>query len=145
MSPNLRQYALPLLGLLAATVGLASAFVRPAENKAERTTTAAEADLGHIRFRDVYRQSGIDYQWRLPGPNKLNLLHAVGTGCAFLDYDNDGNLDVLLVGPKLALYKGDGQGHFKDVTHETGLDRFHGRFTGCAVGDYDNDGYDDLY
>ncbi|HZP82091.1 MAG TPA: VCBS repeat-containing protein, partial [Chthonomonadaceae bacterium] len=69
----------------------------------------------------------------------------IGNGCAFLDYDNDGNLDILLVGPKLALYKGDGHGHFSDVTQATGLDKLSGHLLGCAVGDYDNDGYDDLY
>jgi hypothetical protein len=62
-----------------------------------------------------------------------------------LDYDNDGNLDILLVGPKIALYKGDGAGHFTDVTRETGLDTLQGHFLGCTVGDYDNDGYPDIY
>ena len=81
------------------------------------------------------------YRWTIPGPRPLNILQTIGNGCAFLDYNNDGNLDILLVGPKLALYKGDGHGHFTDVTHETGLDKLHGHFLGCAVGDYDNDGY----
>jgi hypothetical protein len=69
----------------------------------------------------------------------------VGNGCGFLDYNNDGNLDVLLVGPKVALYQGDGTGRFTDVSAATGLARLSGRFLGCAVGDYDNDGFDDLY
>ncbi|MCW3054815.1 MAG: UnbV, partial [Chthonomonadales bacterium] len=73
------------------------------------------------------------------------ILQTIGNGCAFLDYDNDGDLDILLVGPKLALYRGDGKGHFTDVTHAVGLDRFAGHFLGCAVGDVDDDGFDDLY
>jgi enediyne biosynthesis protein E4 len=97
------------------------------------------------RFDEVAAQAGIHYQWSIPGKRPLNILQTIGNGCAFLDYDNDGNLDILLIGPKLALYKGDGHGHFTDVTHATGLDKLHGNFLGCAVGDYDNDGYEDIY
>ena len=98
-----------------------------------------------VHFVDVAAKAGLHYRWAIPGPRPLDLLQTIGNGCAFLDYDNDGNLDILLVGPKLALYKGDGRGHFTDVTHVTGLDRLRGHFLGCAVGDYDNDGYDDVY
>src|SRR5579883_2441307 len=98
-----------------------------------------------IRLVDETANAGISYKWQLPAKRPLDILQTIGNGCAFLDYNNDGNLDILLVGPKLALYKGDGHGHFTDVTHETGLDKIHGNFLGCAVGDYDNDGYDDIY
>src|SRR5205823_14090585 len=89
--------------------------------------------------------AGLNYAWTIPGKRPLNILQTIGNGCAFLDYDQDGNLDILLVGPKLALYKGDGHGHFTDVTHQVGLDRLSGQFLGCAVGDYDNDGFPDIY
>ncbi len=102
------------------------------------TTTAAP-------FVDVAAAAGLRYEWSIPGKRPLNILQTIGKGCAFLDHDEDGNLDILLVGPSLALYRGDGHGHFTDVSHETGLDQLHGRFLGCAVGDYDNDGYPDLY
>jgi hypothetical protein len=94
---------------------------------------------------DVTREAGLNYRWQIPGKRPLNILQTIGNGCAFLDYDNDGNLDILLVGDKLALYRGDGKGHFTDVTAAMGLDRLTGHFLGCAVGDYDNDGFDDLY
>jgi hypothetical protein len=98
-----------------------------------------------IRLADETSTSGISYHWQLPAKRPLTILQTIGNGCAFLDYNNDGNLDILLVGPKLALYQGDGHGHFTDVTHQTGLDEVHGNFLGCAVGDYDNDGYEDIY
>jgi hypothetical protein len=101
--------------------------------------------LSPARLVDVADQAGLRYQWTIAGKRPLNILQTIGNGCAFLDYDNDGCLDILLVGPKLALYKGDGHGHFVDVTHQTHLDRIHGHLLGCAVGDYDNDGFDDIY
>ena len=98
-----------------------------------------------VHFADASAGAGLKYRWTISGKRPLNILQTIGNGCAFLDYDGDGNLDILLVGPALALYRGDGHGHFTDISHATGLDRFHGNFLGCAVGDYDNDGFDDLY
>ncbi len=98
-----------------------------------------------IEFEEMGARAGLHYQWTIAGKSPHTIRQTMGNGCAFLDYDNDGNLDILFVGAKLALYKGDGKGHFTDVTHVTGLDQLHGQFQGCAVGDYDNDGYDDLY
>ena len=98
-----------------------------------------------LQFKDVTSAARIDYKWSIEGKHPLTILQTIGNGCALFDYDGDGNLDVLLVGPKLALYKGDGKGHFTDVTHATGLDKLSGHFLGCAVGDYDNDGHPDLY
>ncbi|MCW3055349.1 MAG: UnbV [Chthonomonadales bacterium] len=95
-------------------------------------------------FRDVAESAGLRYVWSIPGTRPLNILQTIGNGCAFLDYDHDGNLDILLVGLHPALYRGDGKGHFTEVTHDTGLDKLQGHFLGCAVGDYDNDGYDDI-
>ena len=79
----------------------------------------------------------------------------MGSGVCFLDYDNDGWQDILLVnsmdwpGHKTgksfpALYHNNHDGTFTDVTREAGLAvEMYG--LGCAVGDYDNDGYDDIY
>ena len=95
------------------------------------------------KFVDVAKAAGLDYKWNAVRP--MTIFESVGHGCAFLDVNNDGNLDVLLVGPKLALYLGDGKGHFRDVTKQYGLDQFTDTYSGCCVGDYDNDGWDDIY
>lgn len=96
-------------------------------------------------FVDVAQKAGIAYRWVIKGKRPLTILQTIGNGCAFLDYDGDGNLDVLLVGPRVALYRGDGKGNFADVSARAGLDRLAGDFLGCAVGDYDGDGDPDVY
>lgn len=98
-----------------------------------------------VRFEDVAAQAGLNYEWKITAKRPLNILQTIGNGCAFLDFNNDGNLDILLVGPKLGLFQGDGRGHFVDVTKSMGLGGVSGHFLGCAVGDYDNDGWDDIY
>jgi hypothetical protein len=106
---------------------------------------AAAAPPPSASFTDVAEASGLRYEWRIPGQRPLNILQTIGNGCAFLDYDRDGSLDVLLVGSRLALFRGDGRGRFTDVSGETGLSGLSGRFLGCAVGDADGDGWRDVY
>ncbi|HEX9148576.1 MAG TPA: VCBS repeat-containing protein, partial [Thermoanaerobaculia bacterium] len=83
----------------------------------------------------------------------------MGSGCAFADYDRDGDWDLFVAdtaGPLTLspdemrktpggcrLYRNDG-GVFTDVTREAGLGDLKGTFMGAAWGDYDNDGYPDL-
>ena len=79
----------------------------------------------------------------------------MGSGVCFIDYDNDGWQDILLVNSMdwpghvsgksfPALYHNNRNGTFTDVTRQAGLAvEMYG--LGCTVGDYDNDGYDDIY
>ncbi len=101
-------------------------------------------------------QSGI--LWRHTAglsPNRY-LPETVGAGCAFLDYDNDGWMDIYLVnsGPcdfyqppqplRNALYKNNHDGTFTDVTEKAGVPG-NAYGMGVAVGDYDGDGLPDMY
>jgi len=96
-------------------------------------------------FRDVTDIAGVHFVQRHHGKLPLNILETIGSGCAFLDFDGDGWLDILLIGqPSCALYRNRKDGTFEDVTHRAGLEQ-EGHWTGCAVGDFDNDGYPDLY
>ena len=82
------------------------------------------------------------------------ILEAVGCGCAFIDYDNDGWMDIfLLSGTRLEgdpegatnrLYRNNRDGTFTDVTQNAGLTAV-GWASGVCVGDYNNDGFEDLF
>jgi hypothetical protein len=108
-----------------------------------------------IHFVDITHQAGINFVHNTGAFGKRYLPETMGAGCAFIDYDNDGNPDILLIngadfpGHKsrrttLKLYHNNGNGTFTDVTAKAGLDvEMYGM--GVAVGDYDNDGWDDIY
>ena len=141
-----RAFLRNAVGTLATTLAF-SGCRKSTEASNRKPGTSAQNEIGSasVRFVDRAKEAGLNYKWKVSGPHPLTILQTIGNGCAFLDFNNDGNLDILLVGPQLALYQGDGRGNFTDVTRSTGLDRFHGHFLGCAVGDYDNDGFADLY
>lgn len=92
-------------------------------------------------FEDATPASGVSYRGKIAGPRPCNILQTIGTGVAFLDYDNDGNLDLLFIDDSPKLYRGDGKGRFSSVP----LDVPKERYLGVAVGDFDNDGWDDVY
>ena len=88
------------------------------------------------------------------GAAKDYIIEANGNGAAFFDYDNDGDVDALIVNgstleryrkggdPMVALYRNDG-GRFVDVTGPRAAKKRVGM--GTCVADYDNDGNSDVY
>ncbi len=116
------------------------------------------AEVPAMPFTDITESSGIRFVHESGAVGEKLLPETMGGGCAFLDYDGDGDQDILLVNscrwvwdtrpaealPTMALYRNDGDGRFAEVTKETGLDvTFYGQ--GVAVGDYDSDGDVDLF
>jgi hypothetical protein len=96
-------------------------------------------------FRDVAQQAGLIFRWGHGGKSPLTIIETIGHGCAFLDYDQDGWQDILLVGDaRCALYRNRGDGRFEDMTPQSGITAS-GTLFGVAVGDYDNDGDPDFY
>jgi len=109
----------------------------------------------HSRFVDVAEQAGLRAPVIYGGVvRKDYILETVGCGVAFIDYDNDGWLDIfILSGTRMGgtpdgaynrLYKNNRDGTFTDVTIAAGLKRS-GWASAVCVGDYDNDGNDDLF
>src|SRR5947199_10592033 len=110
-------------------------------------------------FTDVTEQAGTHFRHTNGGFGRKYLPETMGSGCAFLDFDNDGWLDILLLndrplgsggdttrgapspkssGQTAALYRNNHNGTFTDVTPGSGLD-VPMYAMGCCVGDYDND------
>jgi hypothetical protein len=100
--------------------------------------------------------SGLTWKHTAGKSAEKYLPETTGAGCAFLDYDNDGWMDIYLVNSGLcdffapnpplrnALYHNNRDGTFTDVTAKAGV-AAGGFGQGVAVGDYDGDGFPDLY
>jgi hypothetical protein len=109
----------------------------------------------HARFTDVARQAGLTAPVIYGGVDRKDyILETIGCGAAFFDYDNDGWLDIFLLGGTRLdggadgatnrLYRNNRDGTFTDVTERAGLARS-GWASAVAVGDYNNDGFEDLF
>jgi len=109
-----------------------------------------------VHFRDITAQAGIHFTHNNGAFGKKWLPETMGPGCAFIDYDNDGYQDIILIDGEdwpghphagattLKLYHNNHDGTFTDVTRKAGLAvPMFG--LGVAVGDYDNDGFDDIF
>ena len=102
-------------------------------------------------FVDATREAGLDHPTVNGGPHKRFILESTGSGAAFFDYDDDGDLDLYVVngstyanynaGPGNVFYRNDG-GVFTAIA--AGVED-RGWGSGVAVGDYDGDGQRDLY
>ena len=126
----------------------------------ERPATASATAEGSVQivFQDVARAAGINFQ-HINSPTDMHYVPEImGGGAAWIDYDQDGYLDLFLVQgskfppdpddrpktPTSRLYRNQGDGTFIDVTDQVGI-RVPGFGQGVAVGDYDNDGWPDLF
>jgi hypothetical protein len=119
------------------------------------TSLAALAQGGFPTFVEVADKVGITLMNMHGGEAKDYILEANGNGAAFFDYDNDGDVDALIVNgstlenykkggdPMVALYRND-NGRFTDVTRQARLTK-NGWGMGVCAADYDNDGDTDVY
>ncbi len=106
-------------------------------------------------FTDIAAAAGLLAPVIYGGVNHNDyILEADGCGCAFIDYDNDGWMDLfILSGTRLTgapadtsnrLYKNNRDGTFTDVTRQAGLEAV-GWANAVCIGDYNNDGFEDMY
>jgi hypothetical protein len=107
------------------------------------------------RFADVAAQAGLTQPVVYGVPGLVTYINeSMGGGCAFFDYDNDGWMDVFIVGGRRLdgipldsgnrLYHNNRDGTFTDVTAKAGISD-PGWANGVCVGDYNNDGFEDLF
>ena len=149
MIASRRELLALLTPVLASAQGVATRNVRP-QRRREHSGRPFAAN-----FVDVAEKAGLVHP-TIYGPvdRKDYIVETVGCGCAFLDYDNDGWMDLLVLsGSRVAgapprtssrLYRNNRDGTFTDVTEEAGLMREIWA-SGVTVGDYDNDGYEDIF
>ena len=109
-----------------------------------------------ISFVDIVPSAGISFRHDNASSPEKYLIETMGSGCAWIDYDQNGLFDIYLVNGaatrvytprqplRSALYRNNGNGTFTDVTAKAGVGA-EGLFgMGVAVGDYDNDRFPDL-
>ncbi|MFZ1005221.1 MAG: CRTAC1 family protein [Candidatus Sulfotelmatobacter sp.] len=129
--------------------GVAAHIVKPVA----RPASSGRPFYAH--FVDVASSAGLQAPVIYGGvESKKYILEATGCGCAFIDYDNDGWMDLfLLSGTRLTsdppgatnrLYKNNRDGTFTDVTEKAGLKGV-GWASGVCIGDYNNDGFEDIF
>jgi hypothetical protein len=109
----------------------------------------------HARFVDIAAEAGLTHPVICGDAAKKDyILETVGCGCAFIDYDNDGWLDIFVLsgtrfedpppGTSNRLYRNNRNGTFTDVTERAGLFKT-GWASSVCVGDFNNDGFEDLF
>ncbi len=115
------------------------------------------SEPARVTFTDVADAAGIAFRHDNAASSEKFLIETMGSGCGWIDYDQNGLLDLYLVNGaatrvyspsrplRSALYRNNGDGTFTDVTGKAGVGA-EGLFgMGVAVGDYDNDGFPDLF
>ena len=121
------------------------------------TSEHASKKIDHIWFTDITEESGIDFQHTTGAFGEKWMPETVGSGGGFLDYDNDGLIDVFLVNSapwkghesdieqaSSKLYKNNGNNTLEDVTEKSGLN-FSIYGMGASFADFDADGDMDIY
>ncbi len=154
------QRHVPVQRAAAVTISFALALLAappPAAAPARDPGTPASG----VRFADVTREAGIAFVHSWGDGRFSNLVEATGGGVVWLDYDNDGFLDLYFVTgkftpglsegdrprvrPQNRLYRNRGDGTFEDVTRTARVGCEACFSVGAAAADYDNDGWTDLY
>src|SRR5947209_16411446 len=110
-----------------------------------------------VRYTDIREVAGITFRQDSTQTDEKYYLETMGTGVGWIDYDQDGLMDLYFVQSaatdiykpptplRSALYHNNGDGTFTDVTEKAGVGGKDHYGQGVAVADFDNDGYPDLY
>ena len=134
----------------------------------ERSTVSSSPEfsepipsIGDDFYLNVTKSSGIDFKHSIGDDHLTNIIESVGGGGAFLDFDQDGYMDLYMANGNFHerlsdqdykpekvhtnhLYRNNGDGTFEDVTKKAGVGH-DGFGMGVTIGDFNNDGYPDIY
>ena len=149
----------PAIGVLALVllVITSSGVPLPRSVRAETKVATSSSPGIAVTYTEVTQAAGLKFKQDGTGTDQKYYLETMGTGVAWLDYDQDGLMDLFFVQTaatdiykpaqplRCALYHNNGDGTFTDVTEKAGLGGEGHYGQGVAVGDFDNDGYPDLY
>jgi enediyne biosynthesis protein E4 len=153
------KYQHPIVLRVAAALFLlftSSTGIQPALKAAQLAKTQDTPAIP-VRYTDVREAAKITFQQDSTQTEEKYYLETMGTGVAWIDYDQDGLMDVYFIQSaatdiykpphplRSALYHNNGDGTFTDVTDKAGVGGEGHYGQGVAVGDFDNDGYPDLY
>jgi hypothetical protein len=124
--------------------------------RAQQTAKPTDSPVS-VHFSDIRKSAGITFQQDSTQTDEKYYLETMGTGVAWIDYDQDGLMDLYFVQSGAtdaykparplhsALYRNNGDGTFTDVTEKAGVGGEGHYGQGVAAGDYNNDGHPDLY
>jgi len=155
MNPGLRTAATIAFAIVIVLQAPVSSVSGQQSGKPDKSAVPAPAPV--VRFTDIRQSAGINFVQDSTQSEEKYYLETMGTGAAWLDYDQDGLMDLYLVQSaatdaykptrplRSALYHNNGDGTFTDVTSKAGVGGEGHYGQGVAAGDFNNDGYPDLY
>ena len=139
-------------------VVLFNACSKDKQSSAVDVINAQKNAASKINFAEVTSEAGLgNFRHDNGSFGEMWFPEQMGSGVGFIDYNDDGWVDILLVGgggwanhtkrkvKALWLYKNNKDGTFSDVTEETGLEHINTYGLGIVAADYDNDGYQDIF
>ncbi len=149
MTRSFNQLKITLLQVasgLAASLFISGCKLQPSSTQST-ALPQPHASTDNSLFHDEAHHAGLTLQWGPRDPTKLTILDMMGFGCAFLDYDGDNRLDILLVArDHVELYRNRGDGTFENVTDRAFPNAPRIPYLmGCTVCDYDGDGRPDIF
>lgn len=148
--------AFAISGVISSLI-IAQVLAAPPLSSSSQGPDKNDASAFQVTFLNVTERAGLTEPFIYGGIDKKKyIIETNGCGVAFIDYDNDGWMDILLLNgtrlegfpkgkePTIRLYHNNHNGAFTDATNGSGLSRS-GWASAITVGDYDNDGFDDLF
>src|SRR5258707_11427939 len=158
MGNNLRSMGLGFGPICGAVLAVSAALISSGNSNSQAAqSTRSRSSANAVRYTDIRQSAGITFRQDGTQTEEKYYLETMGTGVAWIDYDQDGLMDLYFVQSaatdiykpaqtlRSALYHNNGDGTFTDVTEKAGVGGEGHYGQGVAVGDYDNDGYPDLY